>query len=160
MCDLKVCSDDESKFCRRLDQVRALENVAEWCAKDPVKVTINGYESYDYGDLCVVEWTSVMGDNNAGWQAFVLALIKFLAGVCHTHLGPIGANNGTQAKHVVDKAFRKGRFQELLYAISLLTNEHVAKIAQSRLVDFICGLPGEDCAEWFETYWTGEQKGR
>ena len=46
-------------------------------------------------------------------------------------------NNGTHAKHLVDKAISKGKFQELLYAISRLTNVHVAKIAQSRLVDVI-----------------------
>jgi len=66
----------------------------------------------------------------------------FHTDVCYTHFGPIGANNGTQGKHLVDKAFSKGRFQELLYSISRLTNEHVAKVvAQSRMVELICWLP-------------------
>ena len=72
-----------------------------------------------------------MGDNNAGWQAFVLLVLGFLSDICYTHLGPISANNGTHAKHLTDKVFCKARFQELLYAISCLTNIHVAKIAQS-----------------------------
>ena len=44
--------------------------------------------------------------------------------------------------------------------ISRITNIHVAKIAQSRLVDVIRDLPDEAGAEWFEDNWTGEQKGR
>jgi len=46
----------------------------------------------------VVEWTGApaKGDNNAGWQEFVLAVFNFFAYVCYiqAHLGPIGANNG------------------------------------------------------------------
>ena len=103
-------------------------------ASNPIRVTINGC---DYGVLRVVPWTGAIGDYNAGWQAFVRAVFGFLADVCYTHCGPVGANNGTHAKHLANKAFRKGRFLDLLYAISRLTNEHVAKIARSRLVDVI-----------------------
>jgi len=53
-----------------------------------------------------------------------------------------------------------GLYQELLYTISRLTNIHVAKIAQCRLVDVIRYLPDKAGADCFEDNWTGEQKGR
>ena len=49
----------------------------------------------DYGYVQKISWTSTMGDNNAGWQAFVLRVLGFLSDVCYTHLGPIGANYGS-----------------------------------------------------------------
>ena len=150
-------SDDECEFCRRLDQLRGFEKVEEWIALEPETVVINGF---DYGTVRKILWTGAMGDNNAGWQAFVQRVLGFLANLCYTHLGPIGANNGTHDKHLSHKVFRKVKFQELLYAISRITNIHVAKIAQSGLVDVIRNLPDEAGAEWFEDNWTGEQKGR
>ena len=125
-------------------------------ALEPETVVMNGF---DYGCVRKISWTGAMRDNNAGWQAFVLLVLGFLCDVCYTHLGPIG-NNGTHAKLLTDKVFRQARFQELSYAISRLTNIHVAKIAQSRLVDVIGDLPDEAGADWFEDNWTGRQKGR
>ena len=74
-------------------------------------------------------------------------LFGFLADVCYTHCRSVGTNNGIHTKHLANKDFRKGRFPDLLYAISHLTNAHIAKIAQSRLVDLIRELPDADGAE-------------
>ncbi len=69
---------------------------AEWIALEPETVVINGF---DYGTVRKILWTGAMGDNNAGWQAFVLRVLGFLADLC--------PNNGTHAKHLSDKVFRK-----------------------------------------------------
>ena len=91
-----------------------------------------------------------LGTRNCCDEHFVLCVLGFLSDVCYTHLGPIGANNGTHANHLTDKVFRKVRFQELFYGIFRLTNIHVAKIAQSWLVDVIRDLPDEAGDDWFE----------
>ena len=101
-----------------------------------------------------VPWETAMQDGK---------LLFYLSDVCYNHLGPIGTNNGTHAKHLTDKVSARPDFRSYcinLYAISRLTNIHVAKMAQSRLVDVIRDLPDEAGADWFEDNWTGEQKGR
>ena len=92
MCALRSCYDDDCEFCSRLDHLRGFEKVAEWIALEPETVVINGF---DYGTVRKILWTGAMGDNNAGWQSFVLRVLGFLADVCYSHLGPICAKNGT-----------------------------------------------------------------
>ena len=81
MCDLKSCCDDDCKFCSILDKLCGFEKVAEWMALEPETVVMN---CLDYGCVWKISWTSAMGDNNAGWQSFVLHVLGFLSDVCYT----------------------------------------------------------------------------
>ena len=86
-------------------------------------------------------------------------VLDIKAELCQTHATAIASNNGTHRKYFKDDENYQ-KFYEMLCDITNITCEAAGNYLQNLLVQWLRSNVDDQCADWFETHWTGPVKGR
>ena len=81
------------------------------------------------------------------------------AELCQPHATAISTNNGTHCKYFKDDE-KYEKFYEMLCDLMHITCEPAGYYLQRLLVKWLRANVDDRCANWFETYWTGQVKER
>ena len=98
-------------------------------------------------------------DNTDTFQNFLKNCLGLLATLCQTHVTAIPACNGTHKKFF-DNADIYEAFYQILYELMQISIKAAGFHLQNLLVYWLRNKGETRAAEWFERYWTGEEKGR
>ena len=154
--DFIPCGESTCRFCTEVCRIREFPEIVKLLRGRTAPTPFSG----DMIQLTQIPWNVGTGDPGYGFQNFVRKFLGIESNVCFTHFGPIGAKYGHHAKKS-DAKYRKGEFREHILAISKLTNQGVARIAQAKFVDYLRNERKDKTgADWVAKEWTGPIKGR
>ena len=142
---VKTC--DSCECCRCISDLRT-DHIVKCALRSPHYITKH--------ELPVSHGLS---DNSWGFQNFMKNVLGIEAELCQTHATAIAANNGTHRRYFKDEE-KYEKFYGMLCDIMRITCEPAGYYLQSLLVKWLRTNVDNRCADWFETYWTGQVKGR
>ena len=144
---LKLCGNPGCATCKAISIVRSNENVRCCLGGRPYKT--NHELPVSHG----------LSDNTDTYQNFLKNCLGLLAALCQTHVTAIPACNGTHKKYF-DNTDIYEEFYQILYQLMHISIQEAGFHLQNLLVYWLRDKGEGRAAEWFERYWTGEEKGR